>query len=200
MRMITVALVPLLLAGCDDFLEVKGAHETLHESHEHGHAQHRFVSPEAVARVQILESETTGREMEAMGIVDAHEKPGHHAEALNELREAAAALDADAVIGVEFHHGEGSGEVSHLSGMAIRYRKLGRDEPYDVLANLDVEMDMDDQEHAMRELQRRAAEYHPDLIIGIHYEHGEGGEGSKIHLRGKAIRYRSSGGDVGGSP
>ena len=155
--------------------------------------EHHWAPTAAGARVQVLESETTGREMEAMGIVDAHEKPGHHEEALQELREAAAALGADAVIGVEFHHGEDHGDVSHLSGMAVRYRKLRRDEPYDVVADLDVAMDMDDQETAMRELQRRAAPYRPDLIIDIHYEHGEGHAGEKIHLRGKAIRYRESG-------
>jgi uncharacterized protein YbjQ (UPF0145 family) len=138
--------------------------------------------------------------MEAMGIVDAHEKPGHHEEALQELREAAAAVGAEAVVGVEFHHGEGHGEVSHLSGLAVRYRKLRRDEPYDVVADLDVAMDMDDQDGALKELQRRAAAYDPDLIIGIHYEHGEGSAGEKIHIKGKAIRYRSGSSSAAGMP
>jgi uncharacterized protein YbjQ (UPF0145 family) len=144
-----------------------------------------------------LESENSTREMEAMGIVDAHEKPGHHDEALQELREAAAALGAEAVVGVEFHHGEGGGAVSHLSGVAVRYRKLKRDEPYDIVGFLDVAMDMEDQDRAMRELQRQSSRYHADLIIDIHYEHGEG-NGEKIHLRGKAIRYRSGSDDAGG--
>jgi uncharacterized protein YbjQ (UPF0145 family) len=197
-------------AGCDDLDEVRGAHQTLHaheeheehEEHElhHAHAIHRSVSPEEAARVQLIESEKTGREMEAMGVVDAHEKPGHHEEALQELREEAAALGAEAVIGVEFHHGEGHGEVSHLSGLAVRFRNLLRDEPYDVIADLDVAMEMEDQDRALRELRHRAAVYSPDLIIGIHYEHGEGGAGEKIHLKGKAIRYRSSGSSATGMP
>ena len=30
-------------------------------------------------------------------------------------------MGADAVIGVEFHHGEEHGEPTHLSGLAVRY-------------------------------------------------------------------------------
>lgn len=185
----------VLVAGCE-LDEVNHGHETLHahedaDHHEHEHA-HRYVSPEAAARVQVLESESNGREMEALGVVDAHEKPGHHEEALQELREEAAALGGEAVVGVEFHHGEGNGEMSHLSGIAVRYRKLRRDEPYDVVGLLDVTMDMENQDRAMAELQRQSSRYHADLIIDIHYEHGEG-SGNKIHVRGKAIRYRTSG-------
>jgi uncharacterized protein YbjQ (UPF0145 family) len=207
MRTLLIASL-YLAAGCE-FDEVKHDHEALHahhddadhDEHEHGHshATRRYVSPEAAARVQVLESEHGSREMEALGIVDAHEKPGHHDEALQELRESAAALGADAVVGVEFHHGEGGGAVSHLSGMAVRYRNLKRDEPYDIVGFLDVAMDMEDQDAAIRELQRQSSRYDADLIIDIHYEHGEG-NGEKIHLRGKAIRYRSSErGNVGGA-
>jgi uncharacterized protein YbjQ (UPF0145 family) len=137
--------------------------------------------------------------MEALGVVDAHEKPGHHDEALQELREAAAALGGDAVVGVEFHHGEGDGAVSHLSGVAVRYRKLRRDEPYDVVGVLDVALAMEDQDRAMAELRREASRYNPDLIIDIHYEHGEG-DGNQIHVRGKAIRYRTTGSGEGAMP
>jgi uncharacterized protein YbjQ (UPF0145 family) len=189
----------IFVAGCD-FDEVSHSHETLHahedidhDRHEHGHAHaQRYVSPEAAARVEVRESENSDREMEALGVVDAHENPGHHDEALRELREEGAALGADAVVGVEFHHGEGDGAVSHLSGVAVRYRKLRRDEPYDVVGVLDVAMDMEDQDRALSELRRQATKYNPDLIIDIHYEHGEG-NGNQIHVRGKAIRYRSSG-------
>jgi hypothetical protein len=30
-------------------------------------------------------------------------------------------MGADAVIGVEFHHGEDEGRPTHLSGMAVRF-------------------------------------------------------------------------------
>jgi uncharacterized protein YbjQ (UPF0145 family) len=195
-----------LLGGCE-LDEIQKGHETLHahdddadhDAHEHAHAAHRYVSPEAAARVQVIESESTSRAMEALGIVDAHEKQGHHDEALQELRESAAALGADAVVGVEFHHGEGHGAVSHLSGVAVRYRKLLRDEPYDVVGLLDIAMDMEDQDRALMELRRQAARYNPDLIIDIRYEHGEG-NGEKIHVRAKAIRYRSDSDGLGASP
>jgi uncharacterized protein YbjQ (UPF0145 family) len=193
----------VLVAGCE-LDEINHGHETLHahedaDHHEHAHAGHRYVSPEVAARVQLLEAESSGREMEAIGVVDAHEKPGHHEEALQELREEAAAIGGEAVVGVEFHHGEGNGAVSHLSGMAVRYRKLRRDEPYDVVGNLDVAMEMEDQDRALAELRRQASQYQPDLIIDIHYEHGEG-DGGKIHVRGKAIRYRTTSGDEGAMP
>ena len=98
------------------------------------------------------------------------------------------------MIGVEFHHGEGHEDVSHLSGMAVRYRTLLRDQSYDVVGNLDVAMEMEDQDRAIAELRRQSWPYHADLIIGIRYEHGDGG---KAHLLGKAIRYRSGSGGAG---
>ncbi len=191
---IIVALA--LVSGCE-LEEVQHDHDALHEhEHEHAHA-HRWVSPEAAARVQIVESESSERETEALGVVDAHERQGHHDEALAELREQPAALGADAVVGGEFHHGEGQGEPTHLSGLAVRYRKLRRDEPFDVVGVLDVALDMEDQDRAIAELRRQAAPYHPDLIIDIHYEHGEGG--GKIHVVGKAIRYRGDDSDAAGA-
>ncbi len=30
-------------------------------------------------------------------------------------------MGADAVVGVEFEHGEGQGEPTHLSGLAVRF-------------------------------------------------------------------------------
>jgi uncharacterized protein YbjQ (UPF0145 family) len=33
----------------------------------------------------------------------------------------AAQLGADAVVGVEFHHGEGEGEPTHPSGLAVKF-------------------------------------------------------------------------------
>jgi uncharacterized protein YbjQ (UPF0145 family) len=37
------------------------------------------------------------------------------------LRVKAAQLGADAVVGVEFHHGESEGEPTHLSGLAVKF-------------------------------------------------------------------------------
>lgn len=73
------------------------------------------------SHVLVLQTTHLDRPAEVVGVVDAHEQMGHHEEALQELREKAAALGADAVVGVEFHHGEGAGEPTHLSGLAVRF-------------------------------------------------------------------------------
>lgn len=44
------------------------------------------------------------------------------ATALDRLKARATQMGADEVINVEFHHGEAKGEVSHLTGLAIRHR------------------------------------------------------------------------------
>jgi uncharacterized protein YbjQ (UPF0145 family) len=46
---------------------------------------------------------------------------GSHEAALDVVRRRAAELGADAVVGVEFHHGEGDGQPTHLSGLAVRF-------------------------------------------------------------------------------
>jgi hypothetical protein len=74
-----------------------------------------------VDRVLILQSTHLDRPAEVVGIVDVHEEMGHHDAALAELRRKAAALGADAVVGVEFHHSESNGEPTHLSGLAVRF-------------------------------------------------------------------------------
>lgn len=78
------------------------------------------LTPQA-SRIVILQTKELDRPAEVIGVVDAHEAMGHHDAALLTLRKKAAALGADAVIGVEFHHGEGEGEPTHLSGLAVRF-------------------------------------------------------------------------------
>jgi uncharacterized protein YbjQ (UPF0145 family) len=56
-----------------------------------------------------------------VGVVDAHLPMGSHESALDVLRSRAASMGADAVVGVEFHHGEGEGQPTHLSGLAVRF-------------------------------------------------------------------------------
>ena len=79
------------------------------------------VDPERSGRVLILQGRKLERPAEVVGVVDAHEPSGRQDAALQQLRTRAAALGADAVVGVEFHHGEGHGEPIHLSGLAVRY-------------------------------------------------------------------------------
>jgi uncharacterized protein YbjQ (UPF0145 family) len=56
-----------------------------------------------------------------VGVVAAHEPSGREDVAFQRLQERAAALGADAVVGIDSHHGEGSGEPLHLSGLGVRF-------------------------------------------------------------------------------
>jgi hypothetical protein len=73
------------------------------------------------SHVLVLETKHLDRPAEVVGVVDAHEEMGKHEAALWTLKTKAARLGADAVVGVEFHHGEGQGEPTHLSGLAVRF-------------------------------------------------------------------------------
>ncbi len=77
------------------------------------------------SKVLILQSNHLDRASEVVGVVDAHESMGTQEQALNALRTKAAAMGADAVVGVEFHHGESEGEPTHLSGLAVRFIEHG---------------------------------------------------------------------------
>ncbi len=73
------------------------------------------------SRVLILQSTHLDRPAQVVGVVDAHEEMGKHDGALRTLQTKAAQLGADAVVGVEFHHGESQGEPTHLSGLAVKF-------------------------------------------------------------------------------
>jgi uncharacterized protein YbjQ (UPF0145 family) len=155
------------------------------------HQQARYVagSPDPAARVLISDAAALGAPTEVLGIVDAHMRPGHQDEALAELRARAAALGADAVTGVEFHHGEAAGQAVHLSGVAVRYRDLLQGRSYDVIADLDARAPMGEEERAHGDLRRQAGAVHADLILDVRFHHGEASDGS-VRLTGKAIRFR----------
>lgn len=73
------------------------------------------------SRVLILQSTHLDRPAQVVGVVDMHEPMGQQDRALDALRRKAAAMGADAVVGVEFHHEEGEGQPTHLSGLAVRF-------------------------------------------------------------------------------
>lgn len=73
------------------------------------------------SRVIVLQSTQLDRPAEVVGVIDAHVPMGSHDAALDVVRRRAAAMGADAVVGVEFHHGEGEGQPTHLSGLAVRF-------------------------------------------------------------------------------
>ena len=85
-----------------------------------------FSAPSATGRadpahVLVLQTSHLDRPAQVVGVVDAHEDMGKHDAALQTLRMKAAQLGADAVVGVEFHHGESEGAPTHLSGLAVRF-------------------------------------------------------------------------------
>jgi hypothetical protein len=79
------------------------------------------VAPSDADRILVLQTTKLDRYAEVVGVVDVHEAMGTEQTALAALRRKAVAMGADAVVGVEFHHGEGEGEPTHLSGMAVRF-------------------------------------------------------------------------------
>jgi uncharacterized protein YbjQ (UPF0145 family) len=196
MRLTICTLFLVALSGC----EASGAFpEPAHfpEGHAGGTHSHDEDEPlesldpavrAASSRVLVLESQTVNQPTEVVGLIDVHEESGHHSEALERLRIKGAALGADAVLGVEFHHGD-DGEPAHLSGTAVRFRDLLRGRRYDVLGELEVTGQMGDEAGALRELKRRARAVSADLILGVMYHHGEGGDEAP-RLTGTAIRLR----------
>jgi hypothetical protein len=73
------------------------------------------------SHVLVLEGTHPDRPAQVVGVVDAHVPAGSHDAALDALRRRAAAMGADAVVGVEFHRGEGAGQPIRVSGLAIRF-------------------------------------------------------------------------------
>jgi hypothetical protein len=70
--------------------------------------------------VQVLVDKRIPRPTEVIAVFDFHSRADSEDKGFDELRARAAQLGADAVLGAEFEHGEGS-EPSHLSGMAVRF-------------------------------------------------------------------------------
>jgi hypothetical protein len=90
------------------------------EHHEH-ETEGAAVDLSRARRVLLLQGRKLDRPAEVVGVVDAHEPSGREDVAFQRLQQSAAALGADAVVGIDFHHGEGQGEPLHLSGLAVRF-------------------------------------------------------------------------------
>jgi uncharacterized protein YbjQ (UPF0145 family) len=185
-------LILALVPACTEAYSTHQEHgsETAEAHGAHGGEHDETpVSREAMAHVLILEANHVDRPTEMLGVVDVHEPVHSVNEALDELREHAVRLGADAVLGVEFHHGDGHGDPTHLSGMAVRFRDLFEHRAYDVLGQINVVEAMGGEEAALAELRRRARDMHADLVINIGFEHGDASSDS-TRLTGTAIRYR----------
>ena len=143
----------------------------------------------AAQHVRVIQNDQLGCPSEVLGLVDIHEPVATVDRALEVLKRKAAKLGAEAVIGVEFHHGEPGEEPTHLSGMAVRCNDLIKGRTYDVLGRIEVPGKMGDEDDAERELMARAGAMGADLIIGMGFEHGEGGD-QPTKVWGTAIRFR----------
>jgi uncharacterized protein YbjQ (UPF0145 family) len=145
-------------------------------------------TPAEAARVQVLYLGTEPKEAtEVLGVVDVHEPGNNEQQGLEIMRERAAAMHADAVIGVEFHRDDKN--FTDLSGLAVRYNDLLRNRDYDVLEVIRVHEGEGKDGDAMGELRRRASNLHADLIINVAW-HDNDAEKDGTYLTGTAIRYR----------
>ena len=128
-RWVVLAFVPL--SGC-----LVGAQVNAHEhgsqrvTEEREYVRHpvdddRSLSAGAYrgddGRIPILQAHHLERATEVLAILDVHSEMGGESGAVDAMRQRAAAVGADAVLGAEFHHGEGGGEATHLSGVAVRF-------------------------------------------------------------------------------
>jgi uncharacterized protein YbjQ (UPF0145 family) len=143
----------------------------------------------AASRIRVMQNDQLECPSEVLGLVDIHQPVKTEDEALNVLKRKAAKLRADAVIGVEFHHGEPGEEPTHLSGMAVRCNDLIKGRAYDVLQKIEVRGKMGKEDDAEREMMERATAMHADLIIDIGFEHGEGGS-QPTRVWGTAIKFK----------
>ncbi len=151
------------------------------------------VTPELeakAAKVQVLETaDNLGCPTEVIGLVDVHEPVKTVDEALHELRLDAARIDAQAVVGVEFHHGEPGEEPTHLSGEAVRCNDLLKGRTYDVIGNVEVTNKKGDEDGLYRSMKQKAKSLGADLILDVKFDHGEGGD-QPLKMSGTAIRFK----------
>ncbi len=152
------------------------------------------VTPELeakAAKVQVIQnSDSLGCASEVIGLVDVHEPVKTVDAALRELRLDAARIDAQAVVGVEFHHGEPGEEPTHLSGVAVRCNDLLKGRAYDVIGQVEVIEKMGSEEELYKAIKRKAKSTGADLILDVKFEHGDG-EGQPLKMSGTAIRFKS---------
>ena len=143
----------------------------------------------AASKVRVIQNNQLECPSEVLGLVDIHQPVKTQDQALEVLKRKAAKLGADAVMGVEFHHGEPGEEPTHLSGMAVRCNDLLKGREYTVLEKIEIKGKMGKEDDAEAELLSRAGALHADLVIGMGFEHGEGGsEPSRVW--GTAIKFK----------
>ena len=210
---LTAIALTLVMGGCSRYAYAPGRSTMVRMSSPRPAVIEQPPTPPAAppvdpSHVLVLQG-SAERPSEVLGLVDVHGRMGEEDQALGRLRERAAQMGADAVLYVEFHHGgehhhedgeaedadsatdESAAEADpmalHLSGEAVRFRDLIGGRQYQVISELDVEAPMGDEAQGLAELQRRAAELHADLIVGVRFVHGSGE--TPLHVDGSAVRF-----------
>ena len=97
---------------------------TVHVVHHEAPVAWPAQAAAAPGQIPILQAHHMNRPTEVIAILDVHSAMGGETQALAELRARAQAVGADAVVGAEFHHGEGGDEPTHLSGVAVKFISL----------------------------------------------------------------------------
>ncbi len=136
-------------------------------------------------RVVVLES-LAGQRVEVVGAIDVHEPSGYESRGVADLRAKAAQLGAEGLVNVESHPPAPGEDVTHFSGLAVRFRDLLRGRPYEIIGEVDVDASMLHEDEAYAELRRRARAMHADLLLGVRFDHGDGT--GPLHMRAQAIR------------
>jgi hypothetical protein len=73
--------------------------------------------------------------------------------------------------------------------MAVRCNDLIKGRAYQVLERIEVQGQMGKEDDAEQELMHRASAMHADLVIGMGFEHGEGGS-QPTRVWGTAIKFK----------
>ncbi len=147
----------------------------------------------AVDRVKVLQNPDPGQPTQVIAVLDIHEPTGSQDAALRTIKERAALLGADAVVGVEFHHeeaGNGPPEVeTHLSGVAVKMKRVLADRPYIVLGEVRADAPMGHEAQGLMDLQAKAGALDADLLVDVHFHHDESSKDEATHMSGIAIKY-----------
>ena len=192
-RTILIALLLCSAAGCTDYWrynqradnETSGDEDEDHDTDEGA----PITDADRARGEQVVVLESLGnRRAEVVGLIDVHEETGNESRGLTDLRARAAQVGAEALTSVEVHPPASGENITHFSGMAIRFNDLLRGRPYDVIAEIDVDASMLHEDDAYAELRRRAREMHADLLLDVRFDHGDGT--GPLHLRAQAIHIR----------
>ena len=101
------------LYGADAVLGVEFHHESAGDKDAETH-----LSGLAVKFRPVL----ANRPYKVLGPVQVDAEMGHESDGLHDLRAKAGQMNADVLVDVQFHHGEGGGgEKTRLTGLAIKY-------------------------------------------------------------------------------